>query len=103
MCIRDSPWIDQRREPHARVGGIGVQREPVMSSVGQGDCDACYVARNSEDDLIGAHVVVPGVRCQPHPWAQRRPRVATLRVMSVGGLHLEAVSYTHLTLPTILR
>jgi hypothetical protein len=21
-------WIDQRLEPHARVGGIGVQREP---------------------------------------------------------------------------
>jgi hypothetical protein len=34
------PWIDQRREPDPRVSGIGVQREPLTSSVGQGDCYA---------------------------------------------------------------
>ena len=34
------PWIGQRREPGTRVSGIGVQREPLTSSVGQGDCYA---------------------------------------------------------------
>lgn len=82
-------WIDQRGEPHTRMGGIGVQSDPVSSSVGESDSYACDVASHSEDDLIGAHVVVSGVGCQPHPRAERRPLVAALRVMSVEGLHLK--------------
>jgi hypothetical protein len=60
-------WIDQRREPRTGMGGIGVQREPVTSSVGQGDRYACYVAGHADDDLIGALVVMPGVGSQSHP------------------------------------
>jgi hypothetical protein len=82
-------WIDQRRQSHICVGGIGVQREPVTSPVGQGDYYACYVAGHSEDDLIGADIVVLGARFQPPSRGQRWRPLAALRVMSVGGLHVE--------------